>query len=227
MKYDIDNRVKDTAIINLTDFQNAVDLYEDGELEKALELMFGLAVLGFGGDFETNDREIKRLLRNREYTVAKSNEAYCNKVYSTEEKQKAKLQLEEIAELLAEGATQQVIADTLGVNLSTVKYRISIMKEKYPQIYEESIKKSKKSKKGGKSQDNEKDKDKDNVKDKEKEKDNANIKALPFPSSEGKAVSPYGYGDTGYRSWNIYDGVDMERLKNAKTEEEKVRALGF
>ena len=217
MKYDIDNRVKDTAIINLTDFQNAVDLYEDGELEKALELMFGLAVLGFGGDFETNDREIKRLLRNREYTVAKSNEAYCNKVYSTEEKQKAKLQLEEIAELLAEGATQQVIANTLGVNLSTVKYRIGIMKEKYPQIYEESIKKSKKSKKGGKSQD----------KDKDKDKDNANIKALPFPSSEGKAVSPYGYGDTGYRSWGIYDGVDMERLKNAKTEEERVKALGF
>ena len=217
MKYDIDNRVKDTAIINLTDFQNAVDLYEDGELEKALELMFGLAVLGFGGDFETNDREIKRLLRNREYTVAKSNEAYCNKVYSTEEKQKAKLQLEEIAELLAEGATQQVIANTLGVNLSTVKYRIGIMKEKYPQIYEESIKKSKKSKKGGKGQD----------KDKDKDKDNANIKALPFPSSEGKAVSPYGYGDTGYRSWGIYDGVDMERLKNAKTEEERVKALGF
>ena len=40
MKYDIENRIKDTALINLVDFENAVDLYEDGEVEKALELMF-------------------------------------------------------------------------------------------------------------------------------------------------------------------------------------------
>ena len=44
MKYNIENRIKDTAIVNLTDFENAVDLYEDGEIEKALELMFGATV---------------------------------------------------------------------------------------------------------------------------------------------------------------------------------------
>nr|DAF87950.1 MAG TPA: hypothetical protein [Siphoviridae sp. ctNEy24] len=80
MKFDIENRLKDTAIVNLTDFENAIDLYEDGEIEKAVELMFGLTVLGFGGDFEAEDREVRRLLRNRAYTVAKSNETYCNKV---------------------------------------------------------------------------------------------------------------------------------------------------
>ena len=42
MKYNIENRIKDTAIVNLTDFENAIDLYEDGEIEKALELMFGI-----------------------------------------------------------------------------------------------------------------------------------------------------------------------------------------
>ena len=73
MKYNIENRIKDTAIVNLTDFENAIDLYEDGEIEKALELMFGAIILGFGGDFETDDREVRRLLRNREYTVVKSN----------------------------------------------------------------------------------------------------------------------------------------------------------
>ena len=74
MKYNIDNRLKDTAIVNLTDFLNVIDLYEDDETEKALELCIGLITLGLGGTFETDDREIKRLLRNRQYTVSKSNE---------------------------------------------------------------------------------------------------------------------------------------------------------
>ena len=135
MKYNIENRIKDTAIVNLTDFENAIDLYEDGEIEKALELMFGITVLGLGGDFETDDREVRRLLRNREYTVVKSNEAFCNKVKAEEEKRIEKLQLREIAEMLSNGVTQQVIADTLGVSLRTVAYRIGIMKAKFPDIY--------------------------------------------------------------------------------------------
>ena len=140
MKDNIENRIKDTAIVNLTDFENAIDLYEDGEIEKALELMFGLTVLGLGGDFETDDREIRRLLRNREYTVAKSNEAFCNKVKAEKEKRIEKLQLKEIADMLSNGVTQQVIADTLGVSLKTVEYRIKVMKSDFPDIYSTSIK---------------------------------------------------------------------------------------
>ena len=165
MKYNIENRIKDTAIINLTDFENAIDLYEDGEIEKALELMFGATVLGFGGDFETDDREVRRLLRNREYTVVKSNEAFCNKLHSKEIGQRAKLQLDDIAETMANGATQQIIADSLSVSLDTIKYRVRIMKEKFPSLYAESVKKCKKV---GVSVSNEKDNDKDN----EKENDN-------------------------------------------------------
>ena len=144
MKYNIENRIKDTAIVNLTDFENAIDLYEDGEIEKALELMFGITVLGLGGDFETDDREVRRLLRNREYTVVKSNEAFCNKLYSKEISQRAKLQLDDIAEMMANGATQQVIADSLSVSLDTIKYRVRVMKEKFPSLYAESVKKCKK-----------------------------------------------------------------------------------
>ena len=144
MKYNIENRIKDTAIVNLTDFENAIDLYEDGEIEKALELMFGATVLGFGGDFETDDREVRRLLRNREYTVVKSNEAFCNKLHSKEIGQRAKLQLDDIAEMMANGATQQIIADSLSVSLDTIKYRVRIMKEKFPSLYAESVKKCKK-----------------------------------------------------------------------------------
>ena len=135
MKYNIENRIKDTALINLVDFENAIDLYEDGEVEKALELMFGVTTLGLGGKFETDDKEIRRLLKNREYTAEKSNKAYCNKVKTDEEKRIEKLQLKEIADMLSNGVTQQVIADTLGVSLRTVAYRIGIMKAEFPSLY--------------------------------------------------------------------------------------------
>ena len=171
MKYNIENRIKDTAIVNLTDFENAIDLYEDGEIEKALELMFGAIILGFGGDFETDDREVRRLLRNREYTVVKSNEAFCNKLHSKEVSQRAKLQLDDIAEMMANGATQQVIADNLSVSLNTIKYRIRIMKEKFPSLYAESTKKYKKV---GLSGNNVNDNVNDNVNENENENDNEN-----------------------------------------------------
>lgn len=179
MKFDIENRLKDTAIVNLTDFENAIDLYEDGEIEKALELMFGLTVLGFGGDFEAENREVRRLLRNRAYTVAKSNKTYCNKVQSKEAGQRAKLQLDDIAEMMANGATQQIIADTLCVSLDTIKYRVRVMKEKFPSLYEESVKKCKKV---GVSVSNEKDNDKDNEKENDKEN---NISSSSFTENKG------------------------------------------
>ena len=170
MKYDIENRIKDTALINLVDFENAIDLYEDGEVEKALELMFGVTILGLGGKFETDDKEIRRLLKNREYTAEKSNKAYCNKVKSEEEKRIEKLQLKEIADMLSNGVTQQVIADTLGVSLKTVEYRIKVMKAEFPNIYSASMKTLKTLKNPKKPQYN--DNVNDNVNDNEKEKEN-------------------------------------------------------
>ena len=193
MKYNIENRIKDTAIINLTDFENAIDLYEDGEIEKALELMFGATVLGFGGDFETDDREVRRLLRNREYTVAKSNKTYCNKVYSKEVGQRAKLQLDDIAEMMANGATQQIIADSLSVSLDTIKYRVRIMKENFPSLYAESVAKAqtqgvKKCKKVGVSGSNVNVNVNENVKDNvnENENDNENENENVKVSAEGQ-----------------------------------------
>lgn len=183
MKYDIENRIKDTALINLVDFENAIDLYEDGEVEKALELMFGVTILGLGGKFETYDKEIRRLLKNREYTAEKSNKAYCNKVKTEEEKRIEKLQLREIAGMLENGVPQQVIADTLGVSLRTVEYRIGVMKAEFPNIYSISTKTAKNRKQpqyndnvNDNVNDNDNVKVKEKVKVNEKEKDNENEK---------------------------------------------------
>lgn len=209
MKYDIENRIKDTALINLVDFENAIDLYEDGEVEKALELMFGVTILGLGGKFETDDKEIRRLLKNREYTAEKSNKAYCNKVKSEEEKRIEKLQLREIAGMLENGVTQQVIADTLGVSLKTVEYRIKVMKTEFPNIYSASMKTLKTLKNPKKPQynDNVNDNvnDNDNVKEKEKEKtekpknlnDNVNVNVNDNEKENEKKDFSYLYDEVG------------------------------
>ena len=68
--------------------------------------------------------------------------------------------------MLSNGVTQQVIADTLGVSLDTIKYRVRVMKEKFPSLYAESVKKCKKV---GVSVSNEKYNDKDNEKENDKE----------------------------------------------------------
>lgn len=251
MKYNIENRIKDTAIVNLTDFENAIDLYEDGEIEKALELMFGATVLGFGGDFETDDREVRRLLRNREYTVVKSNEAFCNKLHSKEIGQRAKLQLDDIAEMMANGATQQIIADSLSVSLDTIKYRVRIMKEKFPSLYAESVKKCKKVGVSGSNVNVNV-----NVNDNVKVNDNVNGNVLEnstsdevsSPASSDDETEPQNYEEDDMKMKIVpfpvpaelerkrekmndiellLQGVDLEALDRATTDEEKKRILGF
>ena len=223
MKYNIENRIKDTAIVNLTDFENAIDLYEDGETEKALELMFGITVLGLGGDFETDDREIRRLLRNREYTVAKSNEAYCNKVKAEEEKRIEKLQLKEIAEMLSNGVTQQVIADTLGVSLRTVAYRIGIMKAEFPNIYStitKSAKSAKSAKKCKQMQYNE------NVKDNVNENDNVNVNYPELLCSDGMPKSAKSAKKCKQMQYNENENENVNENEN-ENENVKVSAEGL
>ena len=245
MKYNIENRIKDTAIVNLTDFENAIDLYEDGEIEKALELMFGATVLGFGGDFETDDREVRRLLRNREYTVAKSNKTYCNKLHSKEVGQRAKLQLDDIAEMMANGATQQVIADNLSVSLDTIKYRVRIMKENFPSLYAESVKKCKKV---GVSGSNVNDNVNDNVNGNGNVLENSTSDEVSSPASSNDETEQQNYEEDDMKMKIVpfpvpaelerkrekmndiellLQGVDLEALDKATTDEEAKRALGF
>ena len=249
MKYNIENRIKDTAIVNLTDFENAIDLYEDGEIEKALELMFGATVLGLGGDFETDDREVRRLLRNREYTVVKSNEAFCNKLHSKEVGQRAKLQLDDIAEMMANGATQQIIADSLSVSLDTIKYRVRIMKEKFPSLYAESVKKCKKvGVSGSNVNDNVNVNVNDNVNGNGNVLENSTSNEVSSPASSDDETEQQNYEEDDMKMKVVpfpvpaelerkrekindiellLQGVDLEALDKATTDEEAKRALGF
>ena len=84
--------------------------------------------------------------------------------------------------MLENGVTQQVIADTLGVSLKTVEYRIKVMKAEFPNIYSASMKTLKTLKNPKKPQYNDNDNDNvnvnDNVKEKEKEKEKKDFSYL-------------------------------------------------
>lgn len=161
MKYSIETRIKDNSLVYLTDFQNAEDLYlesledwddrkDDNDFEAlrrahesltlAFEVLFGATVLGFGGEFESEHREVRRLLKAREYTAGISNEKYENKMKIGKTEKEKKLMLEEISEFMAKGYTYTEISRQLGISVSAIKYRVnSVMKTQYPELYEKVI----------------------------------------------------------------------------------------
>ena len=161
MKYSIETRIKDNSLVYLTDFQNAEDLYlesledwddrkDDNDFEAlrrahesltlAFEVLFGATVLGFGGEFESEHREVRRLLKAREYTAGISNEKYENKMKIDKTEKEKKLMLEEISEFMAKGYTYAEISRQLGISVSAIKYRVnSVMKTQYPELYEKVI----------------------------------------------------------------------------------------
>ena len=161
MKYNIETRIKDNSLVYLTDFQNAEDLYlesledwddrkDDNDFEAlrrahesltlAFEVLFGATVLGFGGEFESEHREVRRLLKAREYTAGISNEKYENKMKIGKIEKEKKLMLEEISEFMAKGYTYTEISRQLGISVSAIKYRVnSVMKTQYPELYEKVI----------------------------------------------------------------------------------------
>ena len=146
MKYSIETRIKDNSLVYLTDFQNAEDLYlesledwddrkDDNDFEAlrrahesltlAFEVLFGAAVLGFGGEFESEHREVRRLLKAREYTAGISNEKYENKMKIDKTEKEKKLMLEEISEFMAKGYTYTEISRQIGISVSAIKYRVN------------------------------------------------------------------------------------------------------
>ena len=75
--------------------------------------------------------------------IARHNQKYLNVKNTNAARQRNKLQVDEILDMLSNGAKQSVMADSLAIPLATLKYRIRVIKEKYPEEYNEAIEKCK------------------------------------------------------------------------------------
>lgn len=203
------NEARKSAVIYRSNFEQVKELYED-DREMAGELAISIMELVLTGEVSTDNKYIRLMLKNLEVSAQNNKLKYEAKENNTRLEKVEKYRLDEIAEMLNQGVSQAEIAKVLGVSRQTINRRLNEMiRPEFPELLgiNEQVSNGVK-----RCQNNENENDNGNVNENENESDNSET-----PYSKG--VKRFG--------WGIYDGVDMERLKNAKTEEEKVRALGF
>ena len=203
------NEARKSAVIYRSNFEQVKELYEDDK-EMAGELAISIMELVLTGEVSTDNKYIRLMLKNLEVSAQNNKLKYEAKENNTRLEKIENYRLDEIAEMLNQGVSQAEIAKILGVSRQTISRRLNEMiRPEFPELLgiNEQVSNGVK-----RCQNNENENDNGNVNENENESDNSET-----PYSKG--VKRFG--------WGIYDGVDMERLKNAKTEEERVRALGF
>ena len=81
---------------------------------------------------------VKVITANLREVAEKANQKYEDKKQHSIKERIEKLQLEQIADMLNNGATQQIIADTLAQSKQTISYRIGVIKQDFPYLLEKS-----------------------------------------------------------------------------------------
>lgn len=195
------NEARKSAVIYRSNFEQVKELYEDDK-EMAGELAISIMELVLTGEVSTDNKYIRLMLKNLEVSAQNNKLKYEAKENNTRLEKIEKYRLGEIAEMLNQGVSQAEIAKVLGVSRQTISRRLNEMiRPEFPELLgiKEQVSNGVK-------------RCQNNENENENESDNSE-------TVYSKGVKRFG--------WGIYDGVDMERLKNAKTEEEKVRTLGF
>lgn len=165
---------RDSAILYQSIYKQVARKYKRGKYEEAAELALSYMQIMLNGYTTTDDEDIQDMLEPYVSVSKKANERYSRKLQKDAENQIKELLLEEIASMINEGKSYAAIADSLNIAKSTVSYRVSIIKEKYPELLSEV--------QDGNSvrivrtvQSNDNDNDNDNVKENDKEKEKENV----------------------------------------------------
>ena len=240
-----ENEARKSALIYLSNFEQVKELYEDDK-EMAGELAISIMEMALTGEISSNNKIIRLMLKNFEVSAEKNKKKYEAKERNTKQENAEKYNLYEIAEMLNEGKTQAEIADALGVSRQTVSRRLNEMiRVEYPELLCSNGKMSNDVKRC-KNNDNDNDNDNDNgnvlenstsdevsspassddeTEQQNHEEDNMKMKIVPFPvpaeleRKREKRIS----NDIEL----LLQGVDLEALDKATTNEEAKRALGF
>ena len=242
-----ENEARKSALIYLSNFEQVKELYEDDK-EMAGELAISIMEMALTGEISSNNKIIRLMLKNFEVSAEKNKKKYEAKERNTKQENAEKYNLYEIAEMLNEGKTQAEIADALGVSRQTVSRRLNEMiRVEYPELLCSNGKMSndvKRCKNNDNDNDNDNESDNGNVlenstsdevsspassddetEQQNHEEDNMKMKIVPFPvpaeleRKREKRIS----NDIEL----LLQGVDLEALDKATTDEEAKRALGF
>lgn len=240
-----ENEARKSALIYLSNFEQVKELYEDDK-EMAGELAISILEMALTGEISSNNKIIKLMLKNFEVSAEKNKQKYEAKERNTKQENAEKYNLYEIAEMLNEGKTQAEIADVLGISRQTVSRRLNEMiRVNYPELLCSNGKMSNDVKRC-KNNDNDNDNDNDNESDSDlenstsnevsspassddeteqqnNEEDDMKMKIVPFPVPAELERKREKMSDIEL----LLQGVDLEALDKATTDEEAKRALGF
>lgn len=241
------NGARKSALIYLSNFEQVKELYEDDK-EMAGELAISIMEMALTGEISSNNKIIRLMLKNFEVSAEKNKQKYEARERNTKQETAEKYKLYEIGEMLNEGKTQAEIAIALGISRQTVNRRLNEMiRVNYPELLCSDGRMSNDVKQ---CKNNDNDNESDNVKDngnvlenstsdevsspassndeteqQKKEEENIKMKVIPFPTPEHLPK------EREKRLSNdielLLQGVDLEALDRATTDEEKKRILGF
>lgn len=239
------NGARKSALIYLSNFEQVKELYEDDK-EMAGELAISIMEMALTGEISSNNKIIRLMLKNFEVSAEKNKQKYEARERNTKQETAEKYKLYEIAEMLNEGKTQAEIAIALGISRQTVNRRLNEMiRVNYPELLCSDGRMSndvKQCKNNDNDNDNESDSDSDlenstsyevsspassndETEQQKQEEENMKAKVIPFPTPEHLPK------EREKRLSNdielLLQGVDLEALDRATTDEEKKRILGF
>lgn len=242
-----ENEARKSALIYLSNFEQVKELYEDDK-EMAGELAISIMEMALTGEISSNNKIIRLMLKNFEVSAKNNKQKYEAKERNTKQENAEKYNLYEIAEMLNEGKTQAEIADVLGISRQTVNRRLNEMiRVNYPELLCSN---------GKMSNDVKRCKNNDNDNDNVNESDNGNGNVLENSTSDEVSSPASSDDETEQQNYEeddmkmkivpfpvpaelerkrekmndielLLQGVDLEALDKATTDEEAKRALGF
>lgn len=241
------NGARKSALIYLSNFEQVKELYEDDK-EMAGELAISIMEMALTGEISSNNKIIRLMLKNFEVSAEKNKQKYEVRERNTKQETAEKYKLYEIAEMLNEGKTQAEIAIALGISRQTVNRRLNEMiRVNYPELLCSDGRMSNDVKQ---CKNNDNDNESDNVKDngnvlenstsdevsspassndeteqQKKEEENIKMKVIPFPTPEHLPKEREKRISSDIEL--LLQGVDLEALDRATTDEEAKRILGF
>ena len=240
-----ENEARKSALIYLSNFEQVKELYEDDK-EMAGELAISILEMALTGEISSNNKIIKLMLKNFEVSAEKNKQKYEAKERNTKQENAEKYNLYEIAEMLNEGKTQAEIADTLGISRQTVNRRLNEMiRVNYPELLCSNGKMSNDVKQ---CKNNDNDNDNDNGNDNGNVLENSTSNEVSSPASSDDETEQQNYEEEDMKMKIVpfpvpaelerkrekmndiellLQGVDLEALDKATTDEEAKRALGF
>ena len=240
-----ENEARKSALIYFSNFEQVKELYEDDK-EMAGELAISILEMALTGEISSNNKIIRLMLKNFEVSAENNKQKYEAKKRNTKQEKAEKYNLYEIAEMLNEGKTQAEIADALGISRQTVNRRLNEMiRVNYPELLCSDGKMSNDVKQ---CKNNDNDNDNDNVNENGNVLENSTSNEVSSPASSDDETEQQNYEEDDMKMKVVpfpvpaelerkrekmndiellLQGVDLEALDKATTDEEAKRVLGF